>query len=109
MRSHRSHHQGGFSTVIDPVLLFGFSLTIVIVSMVYIYIRLGKFSAESHHVLASSRSLMGQIEEQDKEIFHQNEQLIELNRNNLNQVAVINNLLTKIQSFIEEDLADDNK
>jgi uncharacterized protein YoxC len=93
----------------DPVLLFGMSLIIVIVFLIYIYIRLSKFSAESHHVFASARSLTGQIEEQDKEIFHQNEELLELVGNDLNQVAVINNLLTKIQSFLEEDLADDNK
>ena len=95
------------AAMIDPLLIFSLSLIIVVVFVAYIFIQLSKFSVELHQSFASSRKLMSQVEEQDKEIFHQNESLVEVSRNNLNQMAVINGLLTKIKLYLSESLEDE--
>ena len=93
--------------MIDPLLIFSLSLIIVVVFIAYIYIQVSKFTVELQQSFAANRKLMSQLEEQDKEVFHQNESIVEVSRNNLNQMAVINGLLTKIKLYLTESL-DDN-
>jgi len=86
--------------VINTLSWFIMFLILVLVTLLFFYFKLFAFAKDSSSSFREAREVQEQLRELNKEIFLQNRQLIEINRDMVNEYQVALEVMRKIKVLL---------